>query len=132
MPSPNDLEMFLATYPVEVQDVALAARNLLEQALPGATETLDASAKIIGYSYGPGYKGLVCTLILSRTGVKIGIARGSELPDPKGLLQGSGKVHRHVVLRNVADLKRPGPTALLRTAVAAWRKRSQRANKLGR
>ena len=60
---------------------------------------------MIAYSYGPGCKGLVCTLILSRKGVKLGIVRGSELPDPKQLLEGSGKVHRFVQLNAPADLK---------------------------
>lgn len=92
--------------------------------LPDAAEMFDESAKVIGYGYGPGYKGLVCTLILSRTGVKLGIIRGSELPDPKRLMQGRGKVHRHVELRTVADLNRPGLKPLLKTALAAWKERN--------
>jgi hypothetical protein len=74
---------------------------------------------------GPGYKGLVCTLLLSKTGVKIGIARGSELPDPKPLMQGSGKVHRHVQLQTIADLKQPGLKPLLKAALSAWKKRNE-------
>src|SRR5215471_3372858 len=100
----KDIKSFLAPYPPEVSDLALAARDFLAKALPGAEETLDESAKLLGYGYGPGYKGVVCTLLLSKTGVKLGIARGSELPDPKALMQGSGKVHRHVQLRSTADL----------------------------
>jgi hypothetical protein len=42
-------------------------------AFPGATETPDLQARLLGYSYGPGYKRTVATLILSKTGVKIGI-----------------------------------------------------------
>ncbi len=122
MLSPKDVETFLAAYPREVRDVALAARNLLRKAVPGATETLEERAKIIGYGYAPGYKGLVCTLMLSRAGVKVGIVRGSELPDPNGLLQGSGKVHRHVALKSVADLKQPALKRLLKTAVAPPRR----------
>ena len=45
---------------------------------PKAQESIDESAKLFGFSYGPGYKGLVCTLIMSRTGVKLGIVRGAE------------------------------------------------------
>jgi len=78
----------------------------------------------IAYSYGPGYKGLVCTLILSRKGVKLGIVRGSELPDPKQLLDGSGKVHRFVQLNAPADLKRPGVKTLVKAAHKAWKVRS--------
>jgi len=123
MPIPSDVDKFLALYPPEVRDIALAARELVAQAVPNATETVDRSARLIGYGYGPGYKDTICTLLLSRTGVKVGIARGSELPDPTQLLQGSGKVHRHVQLRTVGDVTNPGLKHLLEAAVAAWRQR---------
>ena len=92
--------------------------------MPGAAETLDSAAKLIGYGYGPGYKGLVCTLLLSKTGIKLGIARGSELPDPEQLMKGSGKVHRHVQLRTKEDLHQPGLKPLIAAALAAWKERS--------
>jgi hypothetical protein len=41
MPGPKDIETFLADYPPEVREVALAARRLLNRAIPGAAETLD-------------------------------------------------------------------------------------------
>jgi len=125
MTSEKAIETFLASYPAEVGELAHAARRLLREAFPDAEETLDESAKVIGYGYGPGYKGVVGTLILSRTGVKVGIVRGSELPDPKHLMQGSGKVHRHVVLQTLADLKRPGLKALLEAALTAWQERNK-------
>jgi hypothetical protein len=125
MSTPEEIERFLADYPPEVREVALAARRMLVGALAGARETLDESAKVIGYSYGPGYKGVVCTLILSRTGVKVGIVRGSELSDPKQLMRGSGKVHRHVQLQTIADLKQPGLKSLLKAAFTAWRQRNR-------
>ena len=43
-----------------------------------------------------GLSGNVCTLILSKSGVKLGLVHGSELADPNGLLEGSGKVHRNI------------------------------------
>jgi hypothetical protein len=125
MPNATDIETFLAPYPSEVRELALATRDFLTNALPGAAETIDTSAKLFGYGYGPGYKGLVCTLLLSKTGVKIGIAYGSELPDPKHLMQGSGKVHRHVPLKTISDLKQPGLKTLLKAALSAWTTRNQ-------
>ena len=121
----KDIESFLAPYPPEVSDLALSARDFLAKALPGAEETLDESAKLLGYGYGPGYKGLLCTLLLSKNGIKLGISHGSELPDPKQLMQGSGKVHRHVQLRTKNDLKQPGLKPLLKAALAAWKKRNE-------
>ena len=125
MPNAKDIESFLARYPPEVSDLTLAARDFLAKALPGAEETLDESAKLLGYGYGPGYKGLLCTLLLSKNGLKLGISHGSELPDPKQLMQGSGKVHRHVQLRTKNDLKQPGLKPLLKAALAAWKKRNE-------
>ena len=119
----KDVQSFLAPYPPEVSDLALAARDFLAKALPGAEEILDESAKLLGY--GPGYKGLLCTLLLSKNGLKLGISHGSELPDPKQLMQGSGKVHRHVQLRTNNDLKQPGLKPLLEAALAAWKKRNE-------
>jgi hypothetical protein len=124
----SDLESFLDRYSPEVRDLTLAARDLLAKVLPGADETLDESAKLLGFGYGPGYKGLLCTLLLSGNGIKLGISHGSELPDPKQLMQGSGKVHRHVQLRTRNDLKQPGLKPLLRAALAAWKKRNQNKN----
>ena len=119
------IDAFLSTYPEQVQATASAARRLLKDMLPGVAETVDESAKLLGYSYGPGYKGVLFTLIMSQTGVKLGIFRGSELPDPKHLMAGAGKVHRHVQLRSAADIKQPGLKPLLKAALSAWRKRNR-------
>ena len=123
--STSHIDAFLSAYPAQVQETASAARRLLKEMLPGVAETVDESAKLLGYSYGPGYKGLLFTLIMSQTGVKLGIFRGSELPDPKHLMAGAGKVHRHVQLRSAADIKQPGLKPLMKAALSAWRKRNR-------
>jgi hypothetical protein len=123
MSTSQHVDAFLSAYPVQVRETASAARRLLKGMLPGVAETVDESAKLLGYSYGPGYKGLLFTLIMSQTGVKLGIFRGAELADPRHLMAGAGKVHRHVQLRSADDIKRPGLKQLLKTALAAWRKR---------
>ena len=116
-------DVFIAAYPDAVRKLADAARRALATALPGATESVDKPAKLLAYSYGSGYKGLVCTLLMSKNGVKLGIVRGAELPDPAHLLQGAGKVHRHVQLRTTADLERPELKRLFDAALAAFRGR---------
>lgn len=124
-----EIDELLRGYADAVRETANAARGLLMNALPGIEEKADFSAKLIGYSYGPGYKGVVCTLILSKTGVKLGLFRGAELPDPRKLMAGEGKVHRHVQLRSPADLEQPGLKTLLQAALKAWRARSAVAAK---
>lgn len=119
----NAVDALLANYPPDVQALTARARAFVRKSLPAAEESVDESARLIGYACGPGYKGMICTLILSRTGIKLGLFRGAELPDPEGLLQGSGKVHRHVQLRTASDLRQPGLRRLLKEARAAQERR---------
>jgi hypothetical protein len=119
------VEQLCAGYPPDVKDLASAARTSLQRWLPGVEETVDASAPVIGYGFGSGYAGIVCTLILSKTGVKIGLARGGELADPHGLLEGGGKVHRYIQLRAVADLRNLAVEQVVKAAYAAWKERQQ-------
>ena len=121
----NEVLEFLNGYPTKVQDIALRLRSIVRSAVPGACETLDRSARIVGYGFGPGYSDTICVIIPSKKGVKLGIARATELPDPRGLLEGSGKVHRHVAFAERSDLRRAGLKALLASSLAAWRKRSE-------
>ena len=114
----------LASYSKGVQDTARAARQLILGLIPGAIEVVDAKTAVIGYGYGTGYKDMVCTLILSKGGVKLGLVGGASLPDPRKLLEGSGKVHRYIPLARPADLRRPGLRPLLRATLSAWRRRS--------
>ena len=115
----------LETYPLDVRDLALEARKMIGSIVPDVQEMVDGSAKIIGYGFGSGYADLICTIILSKRGVKLGIARSAVLPDPHGLLEGTGKVHRYVALNKPSDLKRPAIKQLIKAAVVAWKKRSK-------
>ena len=125
----NTFDELVGGYPSNVQALARDARELVLELLPGADETVDNSARIIGYGYGPGYKGMICTLILSKSGVKLGLARGAELADPKQLLEGAGKVHRYVRVETASDLKKPGLKQLMKAALSAWQKRTGQAQR---
>ncbi|HEY4363615.1 MAG TPA: hypothetical protein VGN17_21800 [Bryobacteraceae bacterium] len=124
-PAPQNasIDKLLQTYPEPVQTLARAARETLREWLPNASEAVDESAKMLAYSHGTGYQGMACTLLLSKTGVKLGIAFSAALPDPRGLLAGAGKLHRHVPLRVLQDLQQPGLKQLVKAANAACHKR---------
>ncbi len=119
-PSSSPASELLARYPAQVQTLAGGAARLIRRLLPGVEERADPSSAILAYGFGPGYKGMVCTLILSRSAVKIGLVRGSELDDPHRLLGGRGKVHRFIELKTPADLRRRGVSDLIAAAYAAW------------
>lgn len=116
-------EGLLRTYSAEIQRLGEAARHAIKRWAPGVSEAVDVPARMLAYRYGPGYAGMVCTLILSKTGIKLGIFEGASLPDPHGLLAGTGKRHRHVQLFTPRDLRRAGLKELVLAASAACRAR---------
>lgn len=123
MNATSSVQTFLQPYPPSVQQIALEARKLIGRWLPDADETLDVAARMIAYSQGPDYRGMVCTLIISKTGLKLGLVNGAALPDPHGLLQGSGKAHKYVPIRVPGDLQQTGVEELVLAASAASRER---------
>ena len=68
MKKSRSVEKLLGSYPPDVQALAQRARGLLLKLLPGVQEGASSSAPALAYGYGPGYRGMVCTLILSKSG----------------------------------------------------------------
>ena len=118
-----DVDHLVTQYEPQTQALITAAREALLAAFPQAEESADLQAHVLGYGYGPGYKGIIATLILSKTGVKIGIPYGAALADPEGLLTGAGKVHRHIAITGAKQLRAPATKAVLKAALSAWRSR---------
>ena len=109
----------LAGYSPEVRDLARQARALVREVMPEAREQVDPSAKSIAYSLGGKMADTVCVIMPMQAGVNLGFYGGNTLPDPAGLLTGTGKRHRHVRLTTPADVQAPALRALLLAAVAA-------------
>ena len=116
-------EGILSKYDEKVSAVGFQLREFLLKELKQIIEYPDGPANIIGYGFGPGYKQLVCTIIPSKKGIKLGFYKGSELPDPKNLLTGSGKVHRYVEIKSENNVKDPAIKKLLDEALKAYHKR---------
>src|SRR5258708_32265917 len=117
------IDEFLSGYAAAVQQIARRARTALLKSVPGCAEDLDAGARVIGYGYGPGYSDTVCVLILSKSGVKLGLPEGASFPDPEHLLQGAGRRHRYVPLGTPKVSESPGVRALIANALDACRSR---------
>jgi len=98
MSTEQEVTTFLAQYDEAVCDLAMQARALLFKSLPDVQEEVDLTAKILGYGYGRKYAETICTLILSKKGLKLGFYRAVDLPDPENILAGTGKVHKYVVI----------------------------------
>jgi hypothetical protein len=90
--------------------------GLLLELFPEAVLTADQEN--IGYGTSTGYKGLKFTVAPFTGYVRLGIAGGASLPDPAGLMQGTGKVHRHIKIRSAGELANPDLLALLKAALS--------------
>jgi len=122
---PSKVDELLLKYDKSVSSLGLQLREFLLAQLEGCIEMPDQAANIIGYGYGTGYIDLVCTIIPSKKGIKLGFNRGSELPDPGKLLTGSGKVHRYVEIKSENDIRSTAIKELIREAVKAWKIRRE-------
>jgi hypothetical protein len=119
---------FLAPYSPEVRSLALKARALVLDLVPDVREQIDAPAKIIGYGFGPKYADTICVIMPAKAWVNLGFYRATELPDPDSLLEGTGKLHRHVKLRGEEDVDSPALRKLLLAALDAYKQRSGGGN----
>ena len=113
------IEEFLAAYSPEVRDLTRKARALVLNVIPDAVEQIDAASKLIGYGCGLKYADLICVIMPLKSAVNLGLYRGTELADPTGLLEGTGKRNRHVKLRDESAIENPALAELLKAAVAA-------------
>lgn len=117
------IELFLTRYTTAVQSNALLLRQVILGQFPGIDEQLDLPAKMIAYSYGPRYTDLICVIIPSQKGLKLGFNKGTELPDPDQLLQGIAKTTRYIVIDTPEQAHAPELVQLLTEALQLYKKR---------
>jgi hypothetical protein len=116
---------FLSQYDKQVAGNALKLREILFANLPGIIEQIDVPAKMIAYCYGQKYSDMICTIIPSKTGLKLGFSRGVDLPDPDNLLEGSGKISRYVQIRSGSEINSEALKKLIAGALSAYRQRTR-------
>ena len=97
--------------------VTKAVRALMKKTIKGVEEYVNPW-KIPSFdSDGP-----LCCFMAGNEHVTFAFLRGAALRDPEKLLEGKGKGVRHVKLRSVAEVKRPGMKRLIREAAKLNRK----------
>jgi hypothetical protein len=119
----HELARYFAKYEPALAKLGQQLRTKLRKRLPGLSEIVyvyeNQGALVVSYS--PTDKGYeaVCSLALGPSGAKLCFARGPALSkaDPHKLLQGRGKLVRHVELQTAADFDRPELQALLAAAL---------------
>ncbi len=116
----GSFEEVIAKASPEIQTLAIAARELLAEVMPGITEVPWARQKIAGYGVGPKKMSEhFCYLAPFKKHLNFGFMYGAHLPDPENLLEGSGADLRHVKIRKLADLEQPALRQLVEEAAHA-------------
>jgi hypothetical protein len=114
----------LAALSPDVRELTAAARGFLTGLVPDWTEEPDPVDRLFVYTYRPGtYRGAVVAVQPQRNYVNLVFSRGAELAglDAGTLLEGTGKVARHVKLRAPVQLEDPRLRELVEAAAARTR-----------
>ena len=121
MTRPPDRQLlgYLAAYNPHVSDLTLALRELVLEEAPEAVESISRGyALAIGFSFtGKPLRDGFCHIVAYETHVNLGFNRGALLPDPNGILAGTGKSIRHMTVRNQKELERPAIRRYLQAAI---------------
>lgn len=101
-----------------MRELVLAARQTVLEEAPSAGETVhDVSyAVTVAFTYSGRFKEAFCYVVAYKAYANLGFSHGTELPDPEGRLQGTGKLHRHIRIASPADLVDPALRRLIRIA----------------
>lgn len=122
----KQIDKFLAQYSEDVFNNAQQLREIILKNLPEVQEQIDVSARMIAYCYGQKYIEMVCTLIPSKKGLKLGFYKGGDLPDPENLLSGNGKISRYIEIKRQKEIKARPLIILLKEAFKAYKIRKQK------
>jgi hypothetical protein len=119
----TEFDDFLSSYHPDVQAIARQVRALIFDVAPDVSEHVYPVIKVIRYGLeGNKLAGLVFFLMPLKERVNLGFNHGTSLPDPKGLLEGTGKNLRHVKLVEVEAVSNPALRALLKAELSEARR----------
>ena len=122
MAANNTIDNFLSQYDEMVFKNTLLLRAMLLKNLPGIIEQIDLPAKMIAYCYGQKYAELICVIIPSKKGLKLGFNRGVAIDDPDKLLEGTGKISRYVQIKSGEQIASSSLKKLLASALNLYKK----------
>jgi hypothetical protein len=118
------LEAFLDKYEPEIAALARAALMKMQARLPGAQRLVYDNYNALAIGFGPSERAseAIFSIAVYPRWVSLFFLHGAGLRDAAGVLRGSGKLARHVVLKSAEDLDRPEIRELMAAALEAEEK----------
>jgi hypothetical protein len=113
------LEEFIAKFSPDMGKLIRAARAKMRALMPRALELVYDNYNFFVIGYGPNEKAgdAVFSLAAQAKGLSLCFLQGAKLPDPHGLLRGSGNVVRSIRLMSADTLDDPKVRQLLDVAL---------------
>lgn len=116
----QQLKTFIAKFDSNLGKQIRECRSAMRRRFPSANELVydNYNFFVIGYCTTERPSHCVVSLAVNAKGIGLSFYHGASLPDPRRILQGSGKQNRFVRLDGAATLRRPEIEELLDAAEA--------------
>jgi hypothetical protein len=102
-----------------VAATARTLRQVVREELPTVTESVDFPDRLIAFGRSERMRDLLFAIIPHTAHVNLQLADGVDLPDPDGLIEGTGKRIRHVKVRAPEAARSPALREVVRAQLAA-------------
>jgi|GraSoiStandDraft_5_1057265.scaffolds.fasta_scaffold346217_2 hypothetical protein len=113
-----DVDRLLGEHPEELQAIERALRATIRAEFPDAVEQVDFGNKVIAFGRSMRIRGLLFGIIAHRTWVNLQLADGAGLPDPDGVIEGTGKRIRHIKIHSSEEARSRPVVAAIRAQLA--------------
>ena len=113
----DGFEEIVSSVSPHARKLAEEARELIRSVYPAVVEVPWPKQRVIGYGVGPKKMSEhFCYISVSKEHINLGFMYGAELPDQEQLLEGTGKLLRHVRITELEQLSNPALKELIQTA----------------
>lgn len=117
----DELQLLLGGFSRDTQHLCLTTRARVFELVPDAREKVMRRYKSLSYGFGGGMNEQFALIVLHGTDVNLQLHRATELSDPAGLLEGTGKAMRHVKIRTTEMVQNEAVKDLIESAAALSR-----------
>jgi hypothetical protein len=112
------MDQIIARLPPEMAALTRAVLAKLRKLLPGAVEMVydKSNSLVIGFCPTEKASAVINSIAVYRKWINLYFFEGDALPDPEGLLQGTGSTVRSIRITDARELDRPAIKALIAEA----------------
>ena len=113
----DEFEKIVQSASPKIQNLARRAKALITKIMPEVVEVVWPTQRIAGYGIGPKKMSeQFCYIAVFQDRINLGFYYGADLPDPAHLLEGTGKLLRHIKITTPEQLDHPAVVELMEVA----------------